>query len=173
MNTSRGAYLNLMTTDHDDDRDTLPPSPLSEPPPDFNPLPSEALKRMTGYDPDIFLHAALMAAADAAHEVRQANKGNSNIASLLEKQTERILKETSADYGSLRSSLAGLQQSVDAVVTRIGNTEAGLEAGTKRFAEIEDEMAAMRSQMSRLEELRPHLDRLEHTLHELKNGQRP
>jgi len=162
-----------MPTDHDNDttpdqRDTLPPSPMSEPPPGFDPLPSEALKRLTGYDPDLFLHAALMAAADAAHEVRQSNKSYSNITQLFDKQTERILKETSADYGALRSSITGLQQSVDALVTRIGNTETALDAGTKRFAAIEDELAAMRSQMARLEDLRPHLERLEARLAAMK-----
>ena len=157
-----GACLRLMT-DHDNDttpdqRDTLPPSPMSEPPPGFDPLPSEALKRMTGYDPDIFLHAALMAAADAAHEVRQANKGSSNIASLLEKQTERILRETGADIGLIRSSITGLQQSVDALVTRQGNTEQeqrniarALDAGTERFQQIELDMAVMRTQLDRMD----------------------
>ena len=86
----------------------------------------------------------------------------------LDRQAERILKETAADYGSLRSSITGLQQSVDALVTRIGNTESALDAGTKRFMAIEDELSAMRSQMERLEQLRPHLDRLEEMLRLLK-----
>lgn len=172
-----GAVLRLMPpidtdTEHDDiapaDRDTQPPSPQSEPPPGYDPRPSEALKKMLGYDENLFLHAALLAAADSAHEQRQANKAINNITSLFDKQTERILKETSADYGALRSSITGLQQSVDALVTRIGNTETALDAGTKRFAAIEDELAAMRSQMSRLEDLRPHLERLEAKLAKMK-----
>jgi len=86
----------------------------------------------------------------------------------LDRNTQRILHETSADIGLIRSSITGLQQSVDALVTRIGNTETALDAGTKRFAAIDDELAAMRSQMSRLEQLRPHLERLEAAIEKMK-----
>jgi len=159
-NSARKFTLVSNDTDHDDNelRDTLPPSPLTEPPPGFDPLPSEALKRMTGYEPDLFLHAALMAAADAAHEVRQSNKASSNIAVLLEKQTERILRETGADIGLIRSSITGLQQSVDALVTRQGVTEQeqrnialALDAGAERFQQIELDMAVMRTQLDRMD----------------------
>jgi hypothetical protein len=149
-------------TEHDDlapaDRETLPPSPQSEPPPGYNPPPSESLSKLTGFDPDLFLHAALLAAADGAHELRQSNKASGNIASLLEKQTERILRETGADIGLIRSSITGLQQSVDALVTRQGVTEQeqrniarALDAGTERFQQIELDMAVMRTQLDRLD----------------------
>lgn len=160
--------LHLVSSDQDPDlRDTLPPSADSFPPPGYNPKPSETLRQMVGYDDNQFLHVALAAAADAAHEIREARR-QPGIEELLERQTARILKETSADYGSLRSSITGLQQSVDALVTRIGNTETALDAGTKRFQAIEDELSAMRSQMSRLEQLRPHLDRLEAALNQIR-----
>lgn len=160
-------------TEHDElspeDRKTLPPSPQTEPPPGFDKPPSEYLSKLSGFDPDQFLHAALLAAADAAHEQRIANRGLGQIQALLDKQTERILKENGADYESLRSSITGVQKSVDALVTRVGNTETQLDEGHKRFAAIDDELAAMRSQMVRLEQLRPHLERLEAQIKALKD----
>lgn len=167
-----GAHLKLMPTEHDheneaDLRDTLPPSPETEPPPALSILPSDTLKLIPGFDENQWLHVAVATVADAAHEIRESRK-TSDIAKLLDKQTDRILKETSADYNSLRSCIRGLQESVDALVTRVGNTEHALDEGTKRFEAIEDEMAAMRSQMARLEQLRPHLDRLEEMLRIMK-----
>src|SRR4051812_30455601 len=168
-----GVQLKLMPTEYEfeseaDLRDTLPPSPETEPPPALSIMPSDTLKQLPGFDENQFLHVALAAAADAAHEIREARK-TSDIARLLDKQTDRILKETSADYNSLRSCIRGLQESVDALVTRVGNTEHALDEGTKRFAAIDDELAAMRSQMARLEQLRPHLERLEAMLNALKS----
>ena len=165
-----GVHLKLMPTEYESDadlRDTLPPSPETEPPPALSIMPSDTLKQLPGFDENQFLHVALAAAADAAHEIRESRK-DSDIGKLLDRQTERILKETSADYNSLRSCIRGLQESVDALVTRVGNTEHALDEGTKRFEAIEDEMQAMRSQMARLEQLRPHLDRLEEMLRVMK-----
>jgi len=155
--------MTITDTEHDDiapapERETLPPSPLTEPPAGYDPLPSEALQRLTGYDPDLFLHAALLAAADGAHEARRAHKANADIKGLLEKQTEQIIRETKADIGLVRSSVSGVQQSVDALVTRVGNTEreqqniaAKLDAGSERFEKLEFDMAAMHSTIDRLD----------------------
>ena len=146
-------------TEHDEiapaERETQPPTAASEPPPGYDPKPSEALKKMLGYDENLFLHAALMAAADGAHEMRQASKSKSDIKDLLEKQTERILKETGADIGLVRSGVAAVQQSVDALVIRVGNNEQELARahaeGSERFEKLELDMAVMHTQIERLD----------------------
>src|SRR4051812_3501283 len=92
--------LHLVTDQ--DDRDTMPPSPETEPPPALSIMPSDTLKQMPGYDDNQFLHVALAAAADAAHEIREARKAT-DISGLLEAQTKTILKETGADIGLIRS----------------------------------------------------------------------
>jgi len=146
-------------TDHDEitpaERETQPPSPASEPPPGFDAKPSEALKKMLGYEPDNFLHAALMAAADGAHEMRQAAKSKSDIKDLLEKQTDKILQKTGADIGLVRSSIAAVQQSVDALVIRVGNNEQELartrDEGSERFTKLELDMGVMQHQLNRMD----------------------
>jgi hypothetical protein len=146
-------------TEHDDltpaERETLPPSPQSEPPPGYDPLPSEALRKMAGYDDSLFLHAALMAAADGAHEMRQAAKSKSDIKELLEKQTEKILKKTGADIGLVQSSVSAVQQSVDALVTRVATHELSvsraLEDGSERFTKLELDMGVMQHQLDRMD----------------------
>jgi hypothetical protein len=146
-------------TEHDEitpaERETQPPTAASEPPPGFDPKPSDALKKMLGYDENVFLHAALMAAADAAHEMRQASKSKSDIKALLETQTEKILQNTGANIELVRSGVAAVQQSVDALVIRVGNNEQELararDEGSERFQKLELDMAVMRTQMDRFD----------------------
>lgn len=154
ISTVQPRNLRLIMSIDQDDRDTLPPSPATEPPPALSIKPSDTLTRMPGYDDNQFLHVALAAAADAAHEIRESRR-TTDIAALLEKQTERILRETSADIGLIRSSIGGLQQSVDALVTRVGNTErevfANRTATSEQFEKLELDMAAMRYQLDRID----------------------
>lgn len=70
---------------------------------------------------------------------------------LLDKQAERIERQNSANYDGLRSSLTGIQQSVDALVTRVGNTEHQLDTGIKRFDGIDREILAIKKQMIELD----------------------
>lgn len=158
-----------MTTSTDEDlRDTLPPSPATEPPPGFDPLPSDTMKKMTGYDPDQFLHVALAAAADAAHEIRESRKTH-DVGALLKAAVKQLddaaeirsatrtreikadFEITNAEVRKLASRVGDLDESVRKITPQITEIKGRLESGDERFQRIELDMAAMRSQMDRLD----------------------
>lgn len=90
----------------------------------------------------------------------EADRGAMSMADFeaaLDRNTQKILHETGADIGLLRSSVNGVQQSLDALVTRVGNTEREVAANrtatsesAEKLERLELDMAAMRSQLDRL-----------------------
>lgn len=148
---TNGAHLRLMPTN--DDHSERPTDPANEPPSarghDLM-LPQNAAVPNPQPDPNNYSHFVL---GQLLTRVRglEADRGSVDIPALLDKQADRI----GADVGLIRSSISGLQQSVDALVTRVGNTEravvANQDATSEQFAQIEMDMAVMRTQLDRLD----------------------
>lgn len=134
-----GAHLRLMTTppSDQDERDTLPPSPETEPPPELSLLPSDTLKQLDGYDESKFLHRALAVAADNAHLERERQKKAIDPEVLLKTSTDRIERLVAANYSLIHNEL-------HTIAARTAATESGLE-------ELRAELAAMRIRMTQIE----------------------
>ena len=128
------------------DRSEHPTDPVSKPPPSQPGhalvLPPQAAVPEPQPDPNNYSHFAL---GQLLARVRglEADKGAVDFKSL------------AADVGIIRSSVGALQQSMDAIVTRVGNTEravtANEDANRERFERIELDMAATRAQLDRLD----------------------
>jgi hypothetical protein len=132
----------IMSNDQDADlRDTLPPSSETEPPPGFDPLPSDTLKKLEGYDESKFLHAALAAAADAAHESREYRKAHDPEALIAAARVE-FEKAVTAGYEMIRQPMADTLAEVRALTPRVK----GLEEVTQA---LKSELATMKETHAR------------------------
>lgn len=185
---SSARTLRLVTTPDEDLRDTLPPTPATEPPPGFDPMPSDTMKKMTGYDPDQFLHVALAAAADAAHEIRESRKTH-DVGALLEAAVKRLddaaevrsatrTREIKADFEITNNEMrilarrfGELEQTVrEQVLPWMGRVDGRLESGDERSQRIEIGMAAMRRDF---EALKARMDEFERAAKEGNHGATP
>jgi len=95
-------------------------------------------------DPNSYSHFALGQLLERVRGL-EADRGaaDGTLEALFEKQTERM----AYDFAMIRSSISGLQQSVDALATRTGNTERAVD----KLQGLELDMAAMRSQLDRID----------------------
>lgn len=146
---------------------TEPPVNETSPPPPMHEIPPQA-RAEPQPDPNSYSDFVL-SEIRARYSQLVEREAAIDFKTLLDRQTENILKETAADIGLIRSSITGLQQSVDAVVTRIGNTESALDAGVKHFARLDNGIAALVAQM---EDLRQQMADIEVELNRLKEGAR-
>lgn len=96
---------------------------------------------------------------------------------LLSRQTEVFAQIVTDRYEMIRGPIVAFGSKLDDLVKRVDRHDDRLDDGAERFQKIDDrietlqlEMTAMRTQLERLEQLRPHLERLEAMLKTLKKG---
>jgi hypothetical protein len=140
---ARSLHLVSNSQDDQDLRDTLPPSPESEPPTSISLLPSDTLKKMTGFDPDLFLHAALLAAADGAHESREARKHAVDPEVLIARVKTEFETIVTAGYEMIRGPVAETLAEVKALAPRVKATEDGIAALWAEFAQLKARMTEL------------------------------
>lgn len=135
--------LHLVSTEDPDLRDTLPPTAETEPPPAFTQKPSETLKLIPGYDDNTFLHVALVAAADAAHEMRESRKAFDADA-IIDRARLKFEQAVTAGYEMIRGPVAETLAEVKALAPRVKATEDGL-------ADLRTEFDSMKARMVQIE----------------------
>lgn len=128
---------------------TLPPPP----PPDPNAeapssRPSAYLRSLPGYDSSAFLHEALLAAADGAHEMREGRKADAtSLAGLFDAQAERIGKEA-AERETARAKV--VDGNLSTISNEVRSLRTSLEQLSPRVTGAETSIETLRGEMRQM-----------------------
>jgi hypothetical protein len=136
---------------NNEDRDTLPPTPETEPPPALSIMPSDTLKRLAGYDESLFLHAALTAAADNAHLERERQKKAIDPAVLLAQARAEFETVVTRGYEMIREPVAETLREIRALAPRVKATEDDVKALRVEFAALRAAQTLADVRMSEIE----------------------
>lgn len=177
VNANRSRKLHIVSNENDDhsERPTQPDTqrPPSDPSHTLMPEipPAAGLPRP---DPNSFSEQAMQAILDGMAELKLARKAFDADA-LLSRQTEVFASIVSDRYEMIRGPIVAFGEKLDALVKRVGKVENQLEyvgdrleSGDERFERIELELASIKTQMGRIEQMRAHIDNLEIELASLR-----